>query len=1170
MQSFIHLNLQSDYSITSSTLSVSNIIELAQANNYQAVVLADYMNMFASLKFYKQALQAGLKPIIGVKVKLNSLLTKDTQETFEATILIKNFKGYQELSQLLSHAYQVAADHESAYIDMNLLLKSANNLILLLGIESEFGVNVLKGDLNQALTFLAHIKKKFADRFFISISRIGKDQEEVFIEQAVAISTKYSVGVVISNHVLFAAAESFKHHDMRVGIQKSYNIHSKTKRDFTDSQYFKTGTEMQALFADIPNAVKQSLEIAYMCNLEFDLGQVFLPDFQIPESEASLEQFFTNKNIQALKKYLIEEAEVDANILQKKDIYLKRLNFEIEVITKMGFIGYFLIVFDFISWAKQNDIAVGVGRGSGAGSLVAFCLGITGLDPIKYNLLFERFLNPERLSMPDFDIDFDPYGRDKVIDYVKNKYGYDRVSQIITFGKMSAKSVVRDVARVLDLPYRVGDIIAKLIPDRPLDIKLKDALDSNDELKKLFFSDDEIKEVIENSFVLEGLVRNVGIHAGGLVISPSTISNFCPTYKVDKNTQTITHFDKYDLEDMGLVKFDFLGLSTLSIINKAVKNINTYFADKPKLIIEKIPLDDATVYKFINTARTTGVFQLESKGLKEYLKELKPDNIEDIIALIALYRPGPQQSGMDRSFINRKHGKEQVSYPDPTYQHKSLIPILKPTYGVIVYQEQVMQIAQILAGYSLGEADILRRAMGSKKAETMVKQRSIFVQKSMDNAIDEKLAMNIFDIVEKFAGYGFNRSHSAAYGFITYQTAYLKNYYSAFFIAEVLSNSFEEEIIDYLLEDLHYFKVNLLTPSVNRPSISFTALDESNIVFGLASIKGVGVGITEKIIQAYDNQDFENFFDFVDRVIKQDAKLSKGVLESLIKAGAFDGLHDNRASLIASIEQSLNHAKKSYQDSIAGQINLFDTAANSNLQKLNLIEAEPWRLIDKLIYEKGMIQCWLSSHPYDIHENILKKMPITPFKSIQPSGKSSILIAGIVSKVKNIITKDKKMIALVKLDNKETKIEVRVSLNDFDENKASLIEIGSLIGLDVTVQEPFNKNPTASEPSSLNSLSIRVKELYSFDELLQKNLKSLVLYLDEGDKNLSNKINSLTELFTPMFVADSKLNLASLLFQYTKDDGTYKRLFAEKKILIENRKTFNNLKQLGIKYKIHF
>lgn len=832
-----------------------------------AMALTDFTNLCGLVKFYGTAHNCGVKPIIGADFIMQSEEFAD--ELTKLTVLATNNVGYKNLTLLISEAYLRGHVQHQPVIDKSWLIKYAEGLIVLSGAKNgEIGKALLKG--NHALVdkCVEFYQTHFADRFYLELIRTNRADEETYLHFALELAENKQLPVVATNEVVFLTEEFFEAHEIRVAIHDGYTmVDPRRPKNYSPQQYLRSEAEMCELFADIPEALENSVEIAKRCNVTVRLGEYFLPAFPTEGMEET--EYLVMKSKQGLEErleFLFPDPEIRA---QRRPEYDERLLIELEVINNMGFPGYFLIVMEFIQWSKDNDIPVGPGRGSGAGSLVAYALKITDLDPLEYDLLFERFLNPERVSMPDFDVDFCMDKRDQVIDHVAEMYGRDAVSQIITFGTMAAKAVIRDVGRVLGHPFGFVDRISKLIPADP-GMTLEKAFKAEPALPELYENDEEVKELIDKCRILEGCTRNAGKHAGGVVISPTTITDFAPIYADAEGHFPVTQFDKNDVETAGLVKFDFLGLRTLTIIDWALGLINPRLQREGKepVRIESIPLVDAASFRVLQNSETTAVFQLESRGMKDLIKRLQPDCFEDIIALVALFRPGPLQSGMVDNFIDRKHGREAISYPDEKWQHESLKEILDPTYGIILYQEQVMQIAQVLAGYTLGGADMLRRAMGKKKPEEMAKQRAVFEQGSIKNGVDGELSMKIFDLVEKFAGYGFNKSHSAAYALVSYQTLWLKTHYPAEFMAAVMTADMDNtEKVVGLVDECFRMNLKVLPPDINAGLYRFNVDETGAIVYGIGAIKGVGEGPIEAILEARNAGGyFKDLFDFCARI----------------------------------------------------------------------------------------------------------------------------------------------------------------------------------------------------------------------------------------------------------------------------------------------------------------
>ncbi|PMB54530.1 DNA polymerase III alpha subunit [Coxiella-like endosymbiont] len=1002
-----------------------------------AVALTDEVNLFALIKFYREALNKGVKPIIGAE-----LILGEDKELFRFSVLCKNQIGFRHLIQLLSRAYLEGRQCEQALIRWEWLMEVTEGLIILSGGR--------QGDVGQALlqnrNFLAEKRlarwlKYFPDRFYLELQRTQRDQEEEYIYSAVKLALAYNIPVVATNDVRFLHQEDFEAHEARVCIHQGYLLDDSNRpHDYSNQQYLKSTEEMKILFSDIPEALENTLEIAKRCNVQVSLGKVFLPKFPVPDNRTE-EDFFHEQANRGLEGRLGKS--------KINNIYQERLEREIYVITKMGFAGYFLIVANFVAWAKKNDIPVGPGRGSGAGSLVAYSLGITELDPLKHELLFERFLNLERISMPDFDIDFCMEGRDRVIDYVAECYGHDAVAQIITYGTMAARAVLRDVGRVLGLPYGYVDKIAKLVPFE-LGMTLNKAMNQEKILAKYYAEDDEIKNLIDLAMKLEGLARNAGKHAGGVVIAPTKLTDFVPLYSEPNNGHVVTQFDKDDIEAAGLVKFDFLGLRTLTIIKWAVQSVNAKrkTQNKPLLDISTIPLDDKKTYKLLNSCATTAVFQLESRGMKELIRRLQPDNFSDIMALLALFRPGPLKSGMVDTFIACKHGKQTVHYIHPDIES-----ILRSTYGVILYQEQVMQIAQVLAGYSLGAADILRHAMGKKKPEEMAKQRKIFIKGSTSRGLKADLANQIFDLMEKFSGYGFNKSHSAAYALIAYQTAWLKALYPAEFMAAVLSSDMNntDKVVGFINE-CRKMGLELLPPSINRGQYFFTVNVKGQIEYGLGAIKGVGESAVLNIVLCREEAgEFKGLFDLCHRVDFR--KVNRRVLEPLIRSGAMDVFGVPRSSLMKSLDKALQSAEQKNRNTQLGQNDLFDNELDAKQEEYYEDTLE-WNDNERLRGEKKTLGLYVTGHPLQTCEKEIKTIGAVPINQLVAFKKNTIvMIAGMVLAIRNLITRSGKRMAILTLEDCSGVIEVTVFSELYqqvaeDLNKDTILIVRGSVGKD--------------------------------------------------------------------------------------------------------------------------
>ncbi len=1050
---FVHLRLHTEYSLIDSVVRVPELVDAVATAGMPAIAVTDQSNLFAMVKFYRAALARGVKPIVGVDLLVHEL--GERQAPSRITLLCQSQTGYRNVTRLVSRAYQEGQKRGIPTIDRNWL--SAENLDGLIALscaaEGDVGralVNARERDVERVLDFWLAL---FPDRFYIELQRVGRPDDEPYIAAAVAIAGKRGVPVVATNDVRFLKQDDFESHEARVCIHDGALLADSGRvRRYTREQYLRTPAEMAELFSDVPEALANSVEIARRCTLVLKLGEARLPKYPVP-GETTTEDFMREaaaKGLDVRMAGVIEALQVPA--------YRERLRLELDVICQMGFAGYFLIVADFIRWARENGVPVGPGRGSGAGSLVAYSLRITDLDPLKHDLLFERFLNPERVSMPDFDVDFCMDGRDRVIDYVAEKYGRERVSQIITYGTMAAKAVVRDCGRVLGMSYGYVDRIAKLVPFE-LGITLDDALTKEPELKKLYDSEDEVRNLIDLARSLEGLTRNAGMHAGGVVIAPSVLTDFAPLFCDETGGNLVTQFDKDDVEAAGLVKFDFLGLRTLTIIDRAVVIINRVRAQRgePPLSIETLPMADAKTFALLKSCRTTAVFQLESRGMKDLVRRLQPDCFEDIVALVALFRPGPLQSGMVDDFIDRKHGKSDGPID---YLHPRLQPVLKPTYGVILYQEQVMQIAQVLAGYTLGGADLLRRAMGKKKAEEMANQRSVFVNGSVERGIHPGLAAHIFDLMEKFAGYGFNKSHSAAYALLSYQTAYLKAHFPAAFMAAVLSADMDHtDKVVTLIKECSDIDLQVKPPDVNHSRYEFAVGDERTIRYGLGAVRGVGQGAVESIIAEREARGpFTSLEDLCRRLDLQ--KVNRRVLEALLRSGSLDALGPNRATLMHRLPAAMQLGDQNSKAHQAGQNDMFGLAADqrsATASPARPTEQQEWSETVRLAGERETLGLYLTGHPIDRFEAGLANMvthrigPLLSDRPMEPmrfGGGRSVTVAGLIDEVK----KRGPRVILI-LDDRTGRIEVTLFDDVFQKHrdvvaKDALVSIEGMLRFD--------------------------------------------------------------------------------------------------------------------------
>ena len=1017
---FIHLRLHSEYSISDGIVRLDDAVERAAADAMPALALTDLANVFGLVKFYQAARSKGLKPIVGCDLWIAN--EQDRSKPHRLLLLCQNRPGYLRLCNLLSRAYRENQYRGRAEVAKAWFRELGTEGLIALsgGYMGDVGHALLSDNATQARQLAQTWAALFPGRYYLELHRAGHAEDSAYVQRAVRLAGGLRLPVVATHPIQFLAREEFRAHEARVCISQGHILADQRRpRAFTPDQYFKTQEEMAELFADLPSALVNSVEIARRCSFELELGKSKLPLFPTPDN-SGLDDYLRREAIAGLEARLValySAVEREAQVQR----YRQRLELEIATIVAMGFSGYFLIVADFINWAKRNGVPVGPGRGSGAGSLVAYSLGITDLDPLRYDLLFERFLNPERVSMPDFDVDFCQDGRDRVIEYVRRKYGEQSVSQIVTFGTMAAKAVVRDVGRVLDMPYNFCDQLAKLIPFQPGKlITLKMAREMEPLLAEREQKEEEVRELLALAERLEGLTRNVGMHAGGVLIAPGELTDFCPLYSAEGADNVVSQFDKDDVEAVGLVKFDFLGLTTLTILDWTVRFIRDWRLavagpeSAAPFVLETISLDDADAYKIFAQANTTAVFQFESRGMRDLLKKARPDRFEDIIALVALYRPGPME--LIPEFIERKHGK-RVSFLDPRLE-----PILSPTYGIMVYQEQVMQIAQVIGGYTLGAADLLRRAMGKKKPEEMAQQRDIFVAGAERNGLARDKATQLFDLMEKFAGYGFNKSHAAAYALVAYQTAYMKAHHAAAFMAANLSALMDDtDKVHQLYEDAVANGLEILRPDVNSSDYRFVPVNDKQIRYGLGAIKGTGESAIAAILAARNSGGaFRDLFEFCRRVDKR--IVNRRVLESLIRAGAFDSINPHRHSLLASAGIAMEGAE---QVSRAGaQTSLFGGESGLAEVGVELVDRPDWTERERLLEEKQALGFYLSGHPFASYAQEVAPLARTRLGNLTPQNQS-VTVAGVVNTLRMQQSRRGRM-AIVQLDDGTARVEVAI------------------------------------------------------------------------------------------------------------------------------------------------
>lgn len=1076
---FVHLRAHSEFSLVDGLLRIDSLMDELPTRGMNAIAITDFCNLFAAVKVFKTAVSAGIKPILGADLPCCDAIA--STDVSSMVLLCQNALGYRHLTQLVSKAYQEGQHLGQPRVLNEWVAEHAEGLIALSGgMRGDIGHALVAGDRDLAFARARHWMSVFPNRFYIELQRTDRADEDAYNAAAVQLADRLNLPLVATNDVCFLNKDDFEAHEARVCIREGLALSdARRPRRYNQAQYCRSADEMVALFHDVPQAIQNTVEISKRCTVKLDLGHNYLPNFPTPEG-TSIEAYLSLLSEEGLEVRL--SARWGDDVPAQRAPYDRRLKVELDVINAMGFAGYFLIVADFIKWAMDNGVPVGPGRGSGAGSLVAYALKITDLDPLAYDLLFERFLNPDRVSMPDFDIDFCMEGRDRVIDYVAEKYGRKSVSQIITFGTMAAKAVVRDVGRVLGYPYGFVDKLAKLIPFE-IGITLDKALLQVDELQQRFDTEEDVKELFHLALKLEGITRNAGKHAGGVVIAPSALTDFSAIYCEEGSTQIVSQFDKDDVEAVGLVKFDFLGLRTLTIIDWALRSINQLQekAGLPPIHISQIPLDDKLTFQLLAKCQTTAVFQLESRGMKELINRVKPDSFEEIIALVALFRPGPLQSGMVDDFIDRKHGRATVEY-----LHPDLEPILKPTYGVILYQEQVMQIAQVLANYTLGAADLLRRAMGKKKPEEMAQQRAIFTEGAAARDIDPKIATTIFDLMEKFAGYGFNKSHSAAYALVAYQTAWLKAHYPASFMAAVLSSDMDNtDKVVIFVNECKQMNLKILAPSVNQSHFQFTASSLEEIVYGLGAIKGVGESAIQAIVTARESEGpYSDLFNFCQRLDLR--KVNHRVLETLIKSGAFDEWGFERATLFGSLDKAMQVGVRYQQNSHSGQQDLFALLCEAH-EASDYVACKPWTEKVRLAFEKETLGYYLTGHPSDLYCRELASF-IIPIAQLNPSTTKKAIICGLVQGVRVIITKRGKKLVIMSIEDRNSRFDVLVFAEQFEAALES-VNSGTIIVVEGEVaRDDYN-----------GGVKMTATALYSLDEARSRFSRCVAITLDEND-----------------------------------------------------------------------
>lgn len=1153
---FVHLNVHTDYSIIDGLIKVDSLLEHIRFLKMPAVAITDFNNLFGLIKFYHSSHKIGIKPIIGADFLIKSF----SNEISKLTILAKSYIGYKNLIFLISLSYKHKYKNITPIITYEILAKHKIGLIILTGgVLGDIGKLLLSNNNLLIKKNLDFYKKNFNDRFYIELSRIGRKNEDKYLNLAVNLSYKENIPLVATNEVRFLKKEDFYLHEIRVAIHSGYKLndfqyHSK----YSNLQYLRSTKEMCELFADIPEALINTIEISRRCNVFLNWDAYYLPKFKLKNNNEDDYLFSQAHNGMKKKLFFLYSNRNKKN--SEYLIYNSRLNNELNIIKKMGFSGYFLIVMEFVKWAKINNIPVGPGRGSGAGSLVAYVLGITDINPLDFNLVFERFLNFEKISLPDLDIDFCMEKRDLIIDHVIKKYGSDKVSQIITFGTMSAKAVIRDVGRVLGYPYGFINKISKLIPFDP-GIKLKRALALSSQLFIQYKTDKSVKELINFSIKLEGIIRNVGKHAGGVVISPKKITNFLPLYYDKESGKSLTQFDKNDIECIGLIKFDFLGLKTLTIINNTLKIINIKRKKNKKTIINinEITLNDKKSFSLLKKAETTAIFQLESHGIKNLIYRLKPDSFEDLIALIALYRPGPLQSGMVDNFINRKHGKELIAYPDKLWQHKSLKPILKSTYGIILYQEQVMQISQILSNYSLGQADILRRAMTKKNINIMVEQRRLFKQGAIKKGINSNLAMKIFDLMEKFAAYGFNKSHSVAYALISYRTLWLKANYPTEFLVSVLNIEINKtNKLSFLINECKNLQINICNPNINTSLYYFSISKNGSIIYALGAIKGLNKDLIDLIVNNRNkNGKFMNLLDFIIKI--NNKKLNISMMKKLIFSGSLDIFNISRLDLLKNLENDFKIADQYLSNKHTGQLDMFDSFKSKSFSTKNFYKKHisNWSEEYELNKEKESLGFYLTKHPINKYLNEISKytnnVMLKDILTININNKvNNFIISGLVTSVKFSRTKYNNQIIIFTLDDSSGSVDV-ILLDKYINKYKHLILLNNILIVDVQIKcNFFNKSPNILANNVMDITNARNKYLSKIIiYILKKNQKDNVLQI------LHNNLENI-----------SYGNVTLYLYRLSNiDNKSEKKIIKKMKNIIPNNNFINEIELLlGKKY----
>ena len=1077
---FVHLNLHTEYSLSEGVNSIDSFLVKAKELGMTSLAVTDYANMFCAVEFYQKAKKIGIKPIIGLELPI---FNRDEQNIFSLTLLAKNYNGYKNLVKLASELYK---NNENRELKLNkeILKEYSQDLIALSSsINGEIGKTILTNSSDEKISKIIdeYIEIFSKENFYLEIQANELPETKIINDKFYDLAKLNGLELVATNNVYYVDRDGYELQDIIICIQSGLKVKEKNrKRAISKELYLKSKNEMKRFLGEkFEKAIENANHIADLCNVEISFGNLQFPYYEVPSEYSGMDEYLKTICHTNIKKLYKEDL--------TKDI-LDRLEYELSVIIKMGYSGYFIVVWDFISYAKRRGIPVGPGRGSAAGSLVAYCLGITMIDPIRYNLLFERFLNPERISMPDIDIDICRERRDELIDYVVHKYGRERVAHIITFGRMKARAAIRDIGRVLDIDLKKIDRLSKLVSSFQT---LEKTLKENVEVAKLYTTDIELQKVIDLSIRIENKIRHVSTHAAGILITKEDLDKTVPIYLDEKEGVIATQYQMKELEDLGLLKIDFLGLKNLSNIQRTIDYIKKY--KNIDIELYKIPLDDKKVFEMLSQGDSTGVFQLESTGIRKIMKRLKPNKLEDIVALLALYRPGPLQSGMVDDFINRKNGKEKIEYP-----HKNLEIILKETYGVILYQEQVMKIASYMANYSLGEADLLRRAMGKKNFAIMRENREKFIQRAVENNYTEEKADEIFELIDKFAGYGFNKSHSVAYAMISYWTAYLKAHYPAFYFAAIMTSEISETgDVAYYFNDAKEHRISIYPPNVNTPSAYFE-IKNDGISYSLAAIKNLGLNLAKKIVEDYEKHGaYTKLDEFVLRNKKNG--MNKRALEALILSGALDELEGNRKEKFLSIDKVLDFVSKAPKTDEIQQMNLFG-AASKTINKFALTNSEDFNLDEKLTKEKEFLGFYLSSHPLDKYKDIVTAFSINKLSEIDVEASKVIKTFGTITGLKKVLTKKDEQMALFSILCYDRIISCIAFPKTYDKFLEEIIE-KKTVYIEGKIQ--------IDEYKGEKTIKLLVEKIVSLDKLYDYPAKKLFVLIEEEDRYKYSRLREL-------------------------------------------------------------